>query len=403
MILEHFKQITKIPRCSGDTEKMKEFLVDFSQKQGYKVKTDRYGNILVTSRNPKICFQAHYDMVCIGEYKNIEIIEENNFLKAKNSTLGSDNGIGIAIMMALMEKHKNLEFLFTNDEEIGLIGAMNLELKPKSKKLINLDSEDENIYIGCAGGFDVKIEINSKRKPYFGEVYQIKVDNLPGGHSGVDIDKNYPNAIKEVVKQLKDNWSLLAIKGGERRNSIPVSCEALVITDSKLNYPKITTKGKVIQNSFTIIKLLKALHHGILGYDKEFDVVSESVNLALVNDTTIVLSFRANNNEKLKELKTQIQKFLDFVEVKYQIEDEYPAWKPIKSDLALRYQKISNKKLKVIHAGLEPAILGGFFDEMISVGPNIYEPHSVRERVEIKSIYKIYNEIEEFLKSFDIS
>jgi len=400
MILEYFKEITKIPRCSGNTEQMKEFLVNFAKNKGYKVKTDMYGNILATSENPKICFQSHYDMVCIGDYHNIEIIEVDGYLKAKNSTLGADNGIGIAIMMALMDERDDLEFLFTNDEEIGLIGAMNLKLHPKAKKLINLDSEDENIYVGCAGGFDVEITIPTKRKPYFGEVYQLKIDNLPGGHSGVDIDKNYPNAIQEAIKQIKDNWTLLSIKGGERRNSIPKSCEILILSDSKLDFPKITTKGKIIQNSSTIIKLLKTLHHGILGYDKEYNVVSQSMNLAIVNDNKIILSFRANSNEEMKKLKDEIKHLLSFIECEFIIVDEYPAWKPIKSKLAEDYQKISNKSLKVIHAGLEPAILGDFFEEMISIGPNIYEPHSIRERVEIKSIYKIYDEIKEFLSKY---
>jgi len=395
-ILEYFKEITKIPRCSGNTDKMKEFLVKFAKEKGYKVKTDEYGNILATTENPKVCFQSHYDMVCIGEYKNIEVIEENGFLKAKNSTLGADNGIGIAIMIKLMDKD-NLEFLFTNDEEIGLIGASNLKIKPKSKKLINLDSEDENIYIGCAGGFDVEVNIKSKKRPYFGEVYQIKVDNLPGGHSGVDIDKNYPNAIKEVVKNLKDNYTLLSIKGGERRNSIPRECEALVISNSKLKYPKVTSKGKVILNSNELIRFLKALPNGVLGIDREFDVVNKSVNLAIVTNEKVILSARANSKELMDELKMELKALFSFVDCEYKIEDEYPAWKPIKSELALTYQKISNKDLKVIHAGLETAVLGKFFDEMISVGPNIYEPHSLRERVEINSIYMLYNEIKLFL------
>ena len=397
MILEYFREITKIPRCSGNTEKMKNFLIDFAKKNGYKVKVDMYGNILATTSNPKICFQAHYDIVCIGDYKNIEIIKENGFLKAKNSTLGADNGIGIAIMMRLMEEFDDLEFLFTNDEEIGLIGAMNLKVTPKAKKLINLDSEDENIYIGCAGGFDVEINFTTKRKPYFGDVYKIKIDDLPGGHSGVDIDKNYSNAIKEVVKQLKDNWILLSIKGGERSNSIPIACEALVTNDINIG-EKIVSKGKIITNSSELIRFLKSIHHGILGYDKEFNVVSQSCNLAIVNDNKVVLSYRANSDELIDSLKQEIKSHLSFIDCEYIIVDEYPAWKPIKSNLALTYQKISNKDLKVIHAGLEPAILGKFFDEMISIGPNIYEPHSIRERVEIDSIYKLYEEIKEFLK-----
>ena len=399
MVINYFKQITEIPRCSGNTDKMRDFLISFCKEKGYKVKTDKYGNILATSNNPKICFQSHYDMVCIGNYKNIKIVENKQFLSAENSTLGADNGIGIAIMMDLIDKHKDLEFLFTNDEEIGLIGASNLEINPKAKKLINLDSEDENIYIGCAGGFDIEIEIPTKKKPYFGEVFSIKIDTNAGGHSGVDIDKNHPNAIKEVIKKIKENYTLLSIKGGERRNSIPRECEALVISESKLKYPKLITKGKMIINSKKLIKLLKALPHGILGYDKEFQVVNKSVNLAMVTNEKIILSARANSNQLLKELKDELKNFLELVEVKYKIEDEYPAWKPVKSELASSFQQLSNKKLKVIHAGLEPAILGDKFEEMISIGPNIYEPHSLRERVEIASIHKIYQEIEKFLKT----
>jgi dipeptidase D len=399
MVINYFKQITEIPRCSGNTDKMRDFLISFCKEKGYKVKTDKYGNILATSNNPKICFQSHYDMVCIGNYKNIKIVENKEFLSAENSTLGADNGIGIAIMMDLIDKHKDLEFLFTNDEEIGLIGASNLEINPKAKKLINLDSEDENIYIGCAGGFDIEIEIPTKKKPYFGEVFSIKIDTNAGGHSGVDIDKNHPNAIKEVIKKIKENYTLLSIKGGERRNSIPRECEALVISESKLKYPKLITKGKMIINSKKLIKLLKALPHGILGYDKEFQVVNKSVNLAMVTNEKIILSARANSNQLLKELKDELKNFLELVEVKYKIEDEYPAWKPVKSELASSFQQLSNKKLKVIHAGLEPAILGDKFEEMISIGPNIYEPHSLRERVEIASIHKIYQEIEKFLKT----
>jgi dipeptidase D len=403
MVLDYFREITQIERCSGDTQKMMEFLVSFCKKQGYRVKTDLYGNILATSSNPKICFQAHYDMVCIGDYKKIEIIEDSGYLKAKNSTLGADNGIGIAIMMNLMREYKNLEFLFTNDEEIGLIGAMNLNLTPKAKKLINLDSEDENIYIGCAGGFDVEISIPTKTRPYFGEVYSIKIDNLPGGHSGVDIDKNYPNAIKEVVKLLKDNFTLLSIKGGERRNSIPRECEALIISQTKLKYPKITTKGKMILSSKLLIKLLKSIHHGILGYDSNYQVVSKSLNLAIVNDTKVVLSARANSKELMEELKLELKNFFELVGVEYFFVDEYPAWKTVETPLAKMYQKISGKNLKVIHAGLEPAILGDKFEQMISIGPNIYEPHSLRERVQIESIYKLEKEIRAFLELLNIS
>jgi len=398
-IIEYFKQISQIPHCSYEAKELFRFLVDFANQRGYDVQTDSANNILVSKLGAKLCLQAHYDMVCMGKAPQIELIQQDNILRAKESSLGADNGIAIAMMMDLIDSGYELEFLFTSDEEVGLIGASALEFDLQSKYMLNLDSEDENIYIGCAGGFDIEIEIPTKKKPYFGEVFSIKIDTNAGGHSGVDIDKNHPNAIKEVIKKIKENYTLLSIKGGERRNSIPRECEALVISESKLKYPKLITKGKMIINSKKLIKLLKALPHGILGYDKEFQVVNKSVNLAMVTNEKIILSARANSNQLLKELKDELKNFLELVEVKYKIEDEYPAWKPVKSELASSFQQLSNKKLKVIHAGLEPAILGDKFEEMISIGPNIYEPHSLRERVEIASIHKIYQEIEKFLKT----
>jgi dipeptidase D len=394
MILENFKTITKIERCSQNTEKMMDFLIEYSKKLGFNVDIDKAGNVLAYKDNSKICFQSHYDMVCIGEYENIEIIEKDGFLKAKSSTLGADNGIGIAMMMELMKSYKNCEYLFTNDEEIGLIGANNLELEIKSKNFINLDSEDEHIYLGCAGGFDVEINFSNEIEEVEGDVLKIEIPTQLGGHSGVDIDKDIKNAIKLLGKELSSEVKIVEIKGGERRNSIPVNAYAYVLDTHKSN-----KKIKVLKDSKKIIEFIKSFPTGVRGYDKEYDVVNRSINLSIIENNKIILSARGNSNEILEELMDELKSLFSMINVEYKMTDYYPAWKPKKSNLVTKYQKLTNQNIKVIHAGLECAILENRINaDMISVGPNIYEPHSIRERVEINSIYKTYENIEKIIK-----
>ncbi|GAB6074566.1 M20/M25/M40 family metallo-hydrolase [Nautilia lithotrophica] len=382
-VLDIFKKITKIPHCSGNTEKMREFLIEWIKKSGYEHKVDEAGNVLAFKNKPVLCLQSHYDMVCVGSAPNIEIVEEEGWLKAKNSSLGADNGIGVAIMLYLMKKHDNLEFLFTNDEEIGLIGAFNLNLDIKSRYLLNLDSEDENIYIGCAGGVDVKVKYPVEYIKCRGFCADINIQNLPGGHSGVDIDKEIPNAIVELIKKV---GNICSIKGGERRNSIPANAYAKVCFESE--------NGKemnVISKDY--LKFLKKLPHGVLEYDFEFQVVSKSVNFAMVENENIILTLRANSNEKLEEVKEYIKQKCAGAEIEF--EGEYPAWKPEVSELARMLKEIMNTEYKVIHAGLECAVLKNKLTNvsMASIGPIIENPHSVNERVNLKSVEKIFNTI----------
>jgi len=382
-VLDIFRQISKIPHCSGDTEKLKKFIIEWTEKCGYQYKTDKAGNILAYKSKPVLAFQSHYDMVCVGEAPNIEIIEENGWLRAKNSTLGADNGIGVAIMLHLMREYDNLEFLFTSDEEIGLIGAFNLELEIQSGYLLNLDSEDENIYIGCAGGVDVKVKYPIGYEKFTGFLADIKVENLPGGHSGVDIDKDIPNAIEELLKRVKN---ISAIKGGERRNSIPANAYAKEAVLSEGG-----EEIEVFEKNY--VEFLKKLPHGVLEYDFEFQVVSKSVNFAIINNENIILSLRANSNEKLEEVKEYIKEKCAGAEIGF--EGQYPAWKPEVSRLAEILKEIMDTEYKVIHAGLECAVLKDRFPDvsMASIGPVIQNPHSVNERVNLKSVEKIYNTI----------
>ena len=257
------KYISKTVVSSDDEE-----ILNFSKNYA-EVKIDKSGNILLKKGEPKICFQAHYDMVCVGN-SEIQIIEKDGWLMAKDSSLGADNGIGVAIILALIENYNNVEALLTNDEEVGLVGAFNLDLQINSKYLLNLDSEDENIYIGCAGGVDAKINYPIKKVKKKGFLADISITNLPGGHSGVDIDKNIPNAIKEIIKNLNE---VAELKGGERRNSIASNARA------KMFFENVNAK-EVEVFSKDYIEFLDKLPHGVMEFDFEFGVVSKSINLA---------------------------------------------------------------------------------------------------------------------------
>jgi len=196
-IIEHFKTLTQIPHCSKEADKLLDFLVSFAKERNYSVEVDDIKNIFISKGSSRLCLQAHYDMVCMGKAPQIETYEEDGWMKAKDSSLGADNGMAIAMMMQLMDEGKELEFLLTSDEEIGLIGANEVAFDLKSKYMLNLDSEDEaEVYIGCAGGADItasKQDVYSEGK---GDCYEVAVKGLDGGHSVVDIDKGIPSAIK---------------------------------------------------------------------------------------------------------------------------------------------------------------------------------------------------------------
>jgi len=387
-IIEIFKKITKIPHCSGNTDKLRKFIYEFAKKEGFNVKIDNAGNILATKNKPILTLQSHIDMVCIGNAPNIEIVNDSEWLQAKDSSLGADNGIGVAIMLYLMKKYKNVEYLFTNDEEIGLIGAFNLELNINSSYFLNLDSEDENIYIGCAGGVDAIINYPIKKIKKKGFFAEVTINNLPGGHSGVDIHKNIPNAIKELVFCVNEVGEL---KGGERRNSIPSYSKA------KKFYENNNAK-EVEVFDIDYINFLRNLPHGVLEYDFEFNVVRKSINLAIVDNEKIILSLRANSNKELKEIKEYLKMRVKKVDIKF--EGEYPAWRPEVTKLAKLLKDITNAKFKVIHAGLECAVLKSKFPnvDMVSIGPIIENPHSIKERVNIKSIEKTLKTITKLIK-----
>ncbi len=412
-ILDNFLEITKIARCSFNTQNMELFLKEFGKKHGYTIKVDSAKNILISHSNPKICLQAHYDMVCIGDAPNIEPVIEGNILKAKNSSLGADNGIAIAMMMQLIKEQAPLEFLFTSDEEVGLIGAKSLELKIESDKLLNLDSEEEaKVYIGCAGGVDLKLTKELQSLKVDNNFYKLSIKNLPGGHSGVDIDKNIPNAIVELAKFIKSSGAKVAsFRGGERINSIPVNAKALVASKTPLQSNgviEVTPASKESIANFDIEDLL-TLPNGVLEYNSDFNVVETSANVALIelleNKVTIEISLRSLDTHKLMQLAKSIKKEYEPKGYTVELNDKYPGWKPeinqFTKSVAAAVKKVYKEcELKVIHAGLECGILSEKLPnvQIASIGPNIYYPHSSREYVEIDSVIRTYEVVKEVIE-----
>jgi dipeptidase D len=410
--LDYFKIITKTPRCSFKTDTMKEKIIELANELNYKVQIDKSGNILCQKGNPKVCLQSHYDMVCVGDFENIELVEKDGILKAKNSSLGADNGMGMAIMFTCMEKFDDLECLFTNDEEVGLIGATNLELELLSDKLLNLDGEEaKEIYVGCAGGIDIISKLDLEYLPLNEEetTYEVIIKDFPGGHSGVDIDKGIDSAIKVLAKELvKHDVKFLHVEGGEFRNSISKSAKAVVATskelflsNSSIHIKKIDTKREYIKNGQNIIKSLDAFAQGVRGYDKAFDIPATSINLGVIRiedgSLSIACAARAMKNEDLVSLADETESFFQLIGCKTSQSDGHKPWVPDVGDFANAVKKEMTKVYDdadfcAIHAGLECGILMQTQQkniEAVAIGPTIRFPHSIREECDLDSVEKI--------------
>ncbi len=413
-IAKIFEKITKIPHCSGETSKLKEFIKNFASERGYTVKEDGAGNVMAYGSSTKVTLQSHYDMVCIGRAPKIETVVENGWMHAKKSSLGADNGIGVAMMLYLIQKGVQADFLFTNDEEIGLVGAENLELEIRTPYLLNLDSEEAGkVYIGCAGGEDiyVKRDVDYFTPTVSGRRYRLLAE-APGGHSGVNIAQNIPNAITELCSVIAQNAAMEAasFRGGERINAIARHAEAVVWMpeghEPQIQSPCVRVEEidaltvPLLREGRVAAKALFGFAHGVRGWNRELDLPQSSINLAGVEICEgiieVALSARAMSNEDLSRLVDQSRAGWEALGFESRTEGRYPAWKPEVNDFSERvleaYRKIyPDASYAAIHAGLECALFSERYPELqiVSIGPTILDPHSDRERVDLESIGKV--------------
>ena len=544
--LGYFEQICSIPHCSYQAQKLGEFLLEFSKSRGFEAKIDESFNIHAIKGKPKICLQAHYDMVCVGEAPKIELENNGEFLSAKNSTLGADNGIGLAIIMDIMDEAQDLEVLFTSDEEVGLIGANAFAGEICAPALLNLDSEDDSeVIIGCAGGllaefrrefepsklglgelFSSELEscelglgelFSSSVSEHFGtgllfnegshstsaenstqnssnlnanyressehlstrllfnegshstsaknctqnssnlnaNYYELSCQGLEGGHSGMQIAKNIPNAIKELAHFAKNHGSnILAISGGDRDNAIPTWAKALVSASSKLQSKGLVKAKKLdllgakelfaklcdddLKNTIIMkansadftrnsrIPLLNdfllALPHGVLGWDEGLGLPKTSANLAIVRtkltskDENARIAFsvqiyaRSSSQAELAKLKNSYEAISELAGFQSSFGPSSMPWEPEQSEFATSVltalQKYRpNAKITAIHAGLECGCLSAKMKQKgkklvaCSIGPNISGAHTINERCEIKSAQIIAQVLRDLLKN----
>jgi dipeptidase D len=414
-IIEHFLTLTKIPHCSKEAEKLLEFLVSFAKDRNYTVEVDEVKNIYIHKGDPTLCLQAHYDMVCMGNAPDIQTYVEDGLMKAKGSSLGADNGMAIAMMMELMDEGKELEFLITSDEEIGLIGANAVAFDLKSKFMLNLDSEDEaEVYIGCAGGVDITATKQDSFVDGTGKCYEVAVKGLVGGHSGVDIDKGIPSAIKVLGAYLVENGvtQLASIYAGERRNSIPanavaiVRSEALLVSKGDVSVRELSESPKIFAQGDKAIEMINTFKHGVHAYNEALGIPDVSINLAIITvdeqgGLKVETSARAMDGHKLEVISNETEQFFNTFGFDVALEDKYPAWKPDVSDFTNLVSEemtsvFGKSKMMAIHAGLECGVIAEKYPHMkfASIGPTIRYPHSTREEVDLHSVENIFKVVE---------
>ena len=470
-VWENFYNLTQIPRPSGQKEEVTAFLANYGRSLGLETIVDSMGNVIIRKPasagyedHPGVILQGHSDMVpqknndTIFDFSKdpIEAYVDGEWVTAKGTTLGADNGIGVAAAMAILADknavHPPLEVLITVDEETGLYGAFALEGGMlQGKTLLNLDSESEGeLYVGCAGGVDITAKFAyTPVEVEEGDVaVKVSITGCKGGHSGCDIHLQRANANKLLFRFLKDavaNYEarLATVEGGSLRNAIPREASAVItipaeaideIMDLVASYEDLfVTEFDGVEDNIHfsaeevacpatelpedvqdfLIHAITACPHGVYRVIPERpDVVETSNNLAMIETTencvTIYCLTRSSVESRKEELQDIIHSVFAMAGADVEFSGSYPGWKPnLNSRILSVMQEVYKKdfgadpRIIIIHAGLECGIIGRNYPgmDMISFGPTIKHPHSPDERVEIASVQKFYDFLQATLKA----
>ncbi len=474
--LDFFRKICEIPRESGNENGIRSFLLDWARSNNFEATTDKAGNVIVYrdatpgfENVPPVCLQGHMDMVCVKTPQSnhnfltdpIEIVEKDGFLYAKDTSLGADNGIALAMIMALFTdpeaKHGKLEALFTFSEETGMFGAFGLDGSLiKSRRMINLDSEEEGIiYIGCAGGTDVDATFKASLQavPQDWEPVFIKVGGLKGGHSGGEIHRQRANAVKVLAQMLcaleEENrpFMLSSIEGGTRRNVIPseASCVICLPSETKKASMKLILgafekikdlyavedpgmmndhycshhnsslkkpeKAFCAEDSARLARALFCTPHGVSAMSKAVEgVVETSQNLAIIKtkDNCVDVSISVRSLvEYAKATQVKINEYLlQSFGFETKTGGDYPSWAPDRNSelcafCAKAWKDVTGKDpvITSIHAGLECGVINSRVPGMdsVSLGPDLFDVHSTNEHLSVASAARIYDFVKHLL------
>ncbi len=458
-VFKIFEEISAVPRGSGNMQKIADYCVNFAKNLKLKYIRDEFNNVVIFKPASKgyenaepIILQGHLDIVCQKEddrqidFLNdpLEIYRDGDFIKANGTTLGADNGIAVAFILAILSNdvlHPPIEAVLTTDEEIGLIGAGGLDKSVlTARKMINIDSEEDDVLtVSCAGGEDVILNIPLEFEGQNGTLLNINIGGLLGGHSGVEIDKNRTNAnmllgnlLKHIAKTQK--FSLISAAGGTKENAIPNSATATICCENSENLLlqidnfKNLCLGDIRQtepDAFIEVKVGKSGSHNCLNEKSKDDIINlltktpngvvkmsdeieglveTSLNLGVLatenNRVKAVFALRSNKESSLKELTEKIVSIGKKLDANTETEGFYPPWEynpisPLRELYKKCYFEQNGKEIKVeaIHAGLECAVFSAEIKglDCISIGPNLFDVHTTNERLGISSTVATLN------------
>lgn len=470
IVFEIFDEITKIPRPSKKEEKIRQYLLDFAKKHNIEAKTDEVGNVAMYKpatpgheNAPIVIMQGHMDMVCESDHKDfdfehnpIHTIVDGEWVRADGTTLGADNGIGVAASLAALIDdtlvHGPLEVLVTVDEETGMTGAFNLGKDMiHGKILLNLDSEDDaEVFIGCAGGVDTTATFKYERSmaPTDYQYFKVEVKNGLGGHSGGDIHLGRANANKLLARFIwnltkKYEVSVATFDGGNLRNAIPRAAHAVIgVHTSHKEDVRIMLNNYVAEianeyagveptlaidmesverpeyciDSRTSLNLIRSLYcapHGVISMSRDLEgLVETSTNLAAVkmkddNEILITTSQRSSVESRKWDIANQVEAVFTLAGAHVTHGDGYPGWQPNMNSPIMKiasdaYEELFGIKpaIKAIHAGLECGLFKSVYPEldMVSFGPTLRGVHSPSEKMHIPAVERFWLQLRRILE-----
>ncbi|WP_300711371.1 aminoacyl-histidine dipeptidase [uncultured Brachyspira sp.] len=462
-VFRWFYEISSIPRESGYEKEISDFLVKFARDRNLEVYQDKENNVIIKKKSSKmyenrnaVIIQGHMDMVCEKTKDSnhnfrkdgIELIIENDILRANNTTLGGDDGIAVAMGLALLDseciEHPALELLITTAEETGMDGAFEITGEYLcGKTLINIDAEEEGVFlVSCAGGLNALADFNIKKEANNNEALKIDISGLKGGHSGIEINNQRANAIKVLGRLLyavKNDINIVCIEGGAKHNVIAKYAYAVISaydmdkvisiiketadnikSEYKIEDPNLKITFSKYENaeecytkelSNNIIDFMMLAPDGVLYMSKDIEgLVQTSANNGILkeenNKLTFTISIRSSVSSSLNEIASRAESAALRTNADFKRAGEYPAWEydafsKVK-DTALRiYKKVTGKdaEIKAIHAGLECGILKKTLPnvDMISMGPNIWDVHTPKEHLSISSVDTMWKVLKELI------
>lgn len=458
-VFRYFEKICAIPHGSGNMKALSDYCVQFAGENGLRAVCDEAKNVVIYKPGTKgyenaepVILQGHLDMVCQKEENasidftkdGIETYIDGDFIKAKGTTLGADNGIAVSMIMAILASrdlpHPPIEAVFTTDEEIGMIGAQKLDVSVlKSRKMINLDAEEADILtVSCAGGSDFRLFFPIDKTAVHGTKILLELQGLKGGHSGVDIDKGRINAsilAGRILHYAKKTaaFHIMNINGGTKGNAIPFCCKAeLVAEDAEGLIHAIEDYFSVVKTEIRaregqcslrltmeetgdfevlnpaaqdkLLYMLLTTPNGVVDMSAEIDgLVETSLNLGVLMTEAdrIVLQYalRSNKESALTFLEDRLSAFASYNGCRFEISGQYAPWE-FKKDSPLQKlymdafcEKFGRKpQIAAIHAGLECAVFAKKIEDLdcIAVGPDMFDVHTVHEKLSISSTTEIF-------------